>query len=521
MRPTTLASHSSRRLQNLLVLACLLVLTGVTGIIVACSNGNSVSTSGMAQVKTTISDPATCAAPDGPYSAVWVTITDVQANTSATAGSSDSGWVDLTPNLTKNNDAVQVNLLGEASNQCFLASLGDNTQLQAGSYQQIRLILAKTTAGLTLSSGTSTSMNSTDMCQGSGAANCVVVGTGANAQTYPLQLSSEAQTGLKIPSGQIAGGAFTISAGQTKDLNIDFNTCSSIVQEGNGQYRLKPVLHAGEVGTTSVSLNGTIVDSTGAPVANAIVAVEQQDGDSPSVDRIVQVANTGSDGTWVICPLAGDPNKPYDLVIVGSDSTGVLQSPVVITGVAAGDALGKITLSLPTGLAGTLTAATSIADLNGQVDTTSTTNAAISMDIAASVLEQVNGQLYTIPLPSAKTATVTQTSGSSWLNLQTAGSQTPACKDANNYCANYDVLVPVTAAFYGAWGGSSFTPTAPTSAYASYMIDGIASGASDTSITPGGTTGCSPNEMQSTALALTNSTTYPAAVSELDFTMCQ
>ncbi|HVC47930.1 MAG TPA: DUF4382 domain-containing protein [Terracidiphilus sp.] len=522
MTSSTPASHSSRRLQTVLVLVCLLALTGVTGIIVACSNGNSTATSGMAEVKTTISDPATCAAPDGPYSAVWVTITDVQASTSATAGATDSSWVDLTPNLSKNNDAVQVNLLGAADNQCFLASLGDNMELQAGSYQQIRLILAQTTAGLTLSSGTSTSMNSTDMCQGSGAANCVVMGTGNNAQTYPLQLSSEAQTGLKIPSGQIAGGAFTISAGQTKDLNVDFNTCSSIVQEGNGQFRLKPVLHAGEASTTSVSLNGTVVDSTGTAVANAMVAVEQQDSSTPSVDRIVQVAKTGSDGTWVICPLAGDPRRPYDIVVVGTDSTGILQSPVVITGLSGGQAIGKITLSLPTtGLTTPLTATTATANLAGQVDTTSATSAGISMDVATSVLEQVNGQIYTIPLPYTQTATVMQTEGSAWLNLQTAGNQTPVCKNSNNFCANYNVLLPVTAAFYGSWSGSSFSLTAPATAYASYVIDGVASGASDSSITPAGTTGCSPNEMQSAAVALTGSTTYPAAVAELDFTSCQ
>ena len=520
MRSNTQPSRSSRRIQTFLVLASLLALTGVTGIIVACSSGSSTAASGMSQVHVSLSDPATCAAPDGPYSAVWVTVTDVQASTSSTAGTMDSSsWVDLTPNLTKNNEAVQLNLLGEANNQCFLATLGDNLELQAGSYQQIRLILASSTTGLTLVSNpgngtTDPAVATSDMCNGM--ANCIVVGT----QTSPLQLSSEAKTGLKIPSGQIAGGAFTISAGQTKDLNIDFNTCASIVKEGNGMYRLKPVLHAGEVGTTSASLNGTIVDSTGAGIANAMVAVEQQDSDTPTVDRIVQVARTASDGTWVICPLAGDSTKPYDLVIIGSDSTGILQSPVVITGVSAGSAIGKITLALPTGLTTPLTAATAVADLNGQVDTTSASGA-ISMDVAASVLEQVNGQLYTIPLPVAKTATVDQTDGATWLNLQTEGSQTPACKDANNYCANYDVLVPVTAAFYGAWSGSSVSLTAPATAYASYMMDGIASGASDTSITPAGTTGCTPNEMQSTALALTSSTTYPASVSELDFTACQ
>ena len=41
------------------------------------------------------------------------------------------------------------------------------------------------------------------------------------------------------------------AAGQTKDLNIDFNACASIVQQGNGQFRLKPVLHAGEVSLDS------------------------------------------------------------------------------------------------------------------------------------------------------------------------------------------------------------------------------------------------------------------------------
>ncbi len=60
----------------------------------------------------------------------------------------------------------------------------------------------------------------------------------------PLLLSSQSKTGLKIPSGQIAATArFVIAAGETKDLDIDFDACASIVTEGNGQFRLKPVLH--------------------------------------------------------------------------------------------------------------------------------------------------------------------------------------------------------------------------------------------------------------------------------------
>ncbi|HET7103542.1 MAG TPA: DUF4382 domain-containing protein [Terracidiphilus sp.] len=500
-----------------LILGSLLV---VTGIIVACSSGSAPVASGMAKVHVTLSDPATCAAPDGPYSAVWVTVTDVQANIISSAGSGDSGWVDLTPNLTKNGQAVQVNLLGEANNQCFLADLGDNLELQAGSYGQIRLILADTTAGLTLTTnaGADPAMSSTDQCQGVGAANCVVVGSGNSAQTYPLQLSSQAKTGLKIPPGQIAGGAFTISAGQTKDLNIDFNTCESIVQQGNGNYRLKPVLHAAEVGTTSASLNGTVLDALGHPVAGAMVALEQPDSADPTIDRIVQSAITSADGTWVLCPVTGgNPATPYDVVIVGSDAQGVMLSPAVVTGVTPGSTLGTVTLSTPSSLGTPLTAATSVASLTGQMDTTSSTNSGVSMDVTAYGLELVNGQTYTIPLPM----TATQNSGSLWLNLQTAANQTPACKDANNFCANYTVELPVTAAFYGAWSSGGVTLTQPSSAFASYVIDGIAGPASDTSITPAGTTGCTPNEMQSAAVALTSSTTYPAAVPELDFTSCQ
>src|SRR5258708_29652934 len=94
----------------------------------------------------------------------------------------------------------------------------------------------------------------------------------------PLLLSGESQTGIKIPSGQIAGGQFTVTAGQTEDLDIDFNACASIVSEGNGQFRLKPVLHSGEVSLTSSSINGKIVDSpTAQPISggNTVVALQQ------------------------------------------------------------------------------------------------------------------------------------------------------------------------------------------------------------------------------------------------------
>lgn len=160
-------------------------------IVVACSSSSSSTPgSGMATATVMLSDPATCQAPNGPFSHVYVTITDVQISQSATAGATDSGWVDLAPSLA--GSPKQIDLLGQANNQCFLATLGASQQLQAGTYQQIRLILA--------SNSTNVSGNA---CGSS--ANCVVLSS--DSSVHPLLLSSEAQTGIKIPSGQIASEA--------------------------------------------------------------------------------------------------------------------------------------------------------------------------------------------------------------------------------------------------------------------------------------------------------------------------
>src|SRR5215469_819930 len=221
-------------LRIVILIVCALVVSD-------CSSGKSPTTNARAFVNVRVSDPATCSGPKGAFSHIYVTITDVQISASGT----DSGWIDLTPSLSQNPQ--QVDLLGKANNQCFLATLGATTALQPGSYQQIRVVLA--------SNGTVVANN---FCGST--ANCVMMSSTPNT-AQPLLLSSEAKTGIKIPSGQIAGGQFVIAAGETKDLDIDFNACESIVAQGNGQFRLKPVLHAGEVTTASASINGTVVDS--------------------------------------------------------------------------------------------------------------------------------------------------------------------------------------------------------------------------------------------------------------------
>jgi hypothetical protein len=458
-----------------------LLIIGV--IVAACSaSTTTTTTSGMATVTTVLTDPATCQAPSGPFSHVYVTITDVQANVSSSAGASDSGWVELTPNLPKSPQ--QIDLLGQANNQCFLATLGDAQQLQAGNYQQIRIILA--------ANNTSVSNNA---CGSS--ANCVLLSS--DNSVHQLQLSSEAQTGIKIPSGQIASGGFNIAAGQTKDLDIDFSTCESIVEEGNGQFRLKPVLHAGEVSTTSTSINGKVLDGvSGNPVSGTvIVAVEQKD--STGVDRIQRSALAGTDGSFVFCPL---PSGSYDVVIVGTRSDGSIYEPSIITGVSVGSTTGTVDLFAPA------SAALSFATLAGTVTSQNASSAATIADVDLSVLETVSAVPYTIPLPpTAKQNSVT-------LSLETGASTTALVCPAGTDCAAYSITTPAGSANVGAWSASGTALTA-NNTLATYKLDALAFVQSS-----GGTADCSPPELAS-SLLLVSAGGATVNVPTLAFTGCQ
>jgi Domain of unknown function (DUF4382) len=470
------------------VLALSLLL--VAALIIAACSGTSMNTAnGMGTVTVMLSDPATCQAPNGPFSHVYVTITDVQANVSSTAGASDSGWVDLAPNLSKN--PKQVDLLGLANNQCFLASLGDPMQLQAGTYQQIRVILAANNATV-----------SGNLCGSS--TNCVMLTSDSTNTPHTLLLSSEAKTGIKIPGSQISSGGFTIGAGQTKDLDIDFLTCESIVQEGNGQYRLKPVLHAGEVSAISTSINGSVVDSaTGKAVNGTVfVALEQPDTTANMIHRVVMYAQVNPDGTFTFCPV---PTGTYDVVLMGTNAAGSFYQPTIVTGVTVGSTVGTVKIYLP--------ATAPNASLSGTVTAQNSSNAGSVADVDLSALEAVGGVTYTIPLPPTSTQT------SATLGVETAAAVSPATCPAGSPsgttdCVPYTLNLPSGTVNIGAWasGGVALTVTANL---ASYSVDGIA-----TVPNSGGTLDCSPSEITVAAPALTTAALNPVGI-DLAFKSCQ
>ncbi len=450
---------------------------GFMAVVSAGCGGSNSTTVSPATTTVTMSDPATCAGPNGPFSHVYVTVKDVEASTSGSAGAS---FVDLTPNLA--SSPMQIDLLGQSNNQCLLATLGSTTELQPGNYQQIRLILEDNNSAAVVAG---------NQC-GATAANCVVSNTGT---VTALQLSSQAQTGIKIPAGQIAGGQFVVAAGQTKDLNLDFNTCASIVTEGNGAYRLKPVLHAGEIATTATSINGTVVDqATGKPLVggNVMVALEQKD--SGGIGRVVMATDADTSGHFVFCPV---PAGTYDVVAVGVNGSGVGYAATVTGGVSVGTAMGNVPLVAESGLQGS-----ALATITGSV-TTTTGTAAVAEDVTLSALQTASvgasPLTFTMPLVQQLSATTNVTTA--------AGGTCPA----NSDCAAYSLSVPGAAANTGAFSASGTSYT-QASGSASYSVEADADTCSPASAT-------TANTSANAALTLGPGATVQAAV--LALTGCQ
>ena len=460
-----------------IVLAMLLSLAGCGG-----SNSSNLSNTepqnqnGMVTVS--VSDPPTCGLSSrGPFLHVWVTITDVSINTSGSAGDSDPGWIDLTPGLK--NAPQQVDLLGTTANKCFLAMLG-SIALQAGSYQQIRIILADNMAP-----------PANNHCNTAPAsANCVVLA--ADGSAHVLNLSSESKTGIKVPSGQIAGGQFTIANGQTKDLNIDFDACASIITQGNGKFRLKPVLHAGEVSTTNVSINGTLLDSaTGRPIpgGKSIVALEQTLG---GVDRVVLQTTPDANGNFVFCPV---PAGIYDLIAVAVSGAGVSYAATVTTGVSPGNALGNVPMNPVIG------PNTSEGSIVGLITTTSA-GSATSADVTLSALQSTGDILVTVPLAQEMSA------------IATLATVSDASCPNNTDCATYTLDLPGVNPTVGAFNtsGTSYSNGAAGSAIYTVEAQAFVPGS-------GGVPDCSSPVISTPAQIVSPGTTTKAPT--LAFAGCQ
>lgn len=461
------------------------------GLLIACSGNGGTSTTkstSSGSVTTVLSDPTTCGPPNGVFSHVFITVTDVKINQSSTAADNDSSWVDLTPGISPQT----IDLLGNANNQCFLAQLSNGSvSLQAGTYQQIRLILAST--------------GNNNSC-GNAGPNCVILANDSTNTPRALLLSSQDQTGIKIPSGQIAGGQFTVAAGQSKDLDVHFDACASIVMQGNSntpsgtQYRLKPVLLAGEVSLQSNLISGQLVDKNGtALVGLTAIATLQQKDSTTGVDVVKQQVKVDPiTGKFSFCPLLISGNA--DLVVVAYDGGKTISyAPAVVTGVASGATVNVQMIPVnTTSSTGTITTA-GLSSIKGEADSSNSgSTAAVAAQVTLATLEDAgNGLVVTIPVVGSTTSTPTVT---------TAAPTAPAvCLTANADCAQFTLQIPGAPPNVAA-AGTSLTWTQATGD-ASYKVQGTA-------------TTCTPQVVTSDVVSVPSGTDVSLA-KPLVFSGCQ
>jgi uncharacterized protein DUF4382/carboxypeptidase family protein len=432
-------------------------VVAIAVIVISCSGGSSpMQSSSMGTVKVTISDPPSCGAPAGAtpaampagtFSNAWVTIVSVKAHISATADANSAGWQELAPQL--NSAPMQVDLLNLPNGgQCLFEQLG-SAELPVGDYQQIRLIL--------LANAATSTPPANNACASLGNVfNCVQNSTGLHA----LDLSSEAQTGLKIPPGQIMGGPLHVTAGQSVDLNIDFDACQSIVSEGNGAFRLKPALTGGVVSPNMSGISGQVVDSvTMQPIAGAMVTL--QSPDNSGTDRIAAAPKvTDATGHFRFCPL---PAQAFDVVIDAITSSGTAYDATVVFNVTGGVDLGAIPLVAET--PATAGASTGPGTITGIVTAINGTTGA-SIDATLSALQTVmaggTSHTFTVPLFPNSTSSV-------------AVSSSTACpktgSPAGAFCASYSLIVPASNPEVGTFSAGKVTFTAPAPGDVLYTVE--------------------------------------------------
>ena len=219
------------------------------------------------------------------YDAVNIVVTEVSVHSSD--ADSTSGWIMLNDTmrtfdlLTLRNGASQI--LGE-------------TLLNSGHYTQIRLKLAES---------------------------CTVI---VDGQTYPLEVPSGAQSGLKL------NHPFDIAPSTLYELTLDFDATRSIHVTGNDRYTLSPVIRA-----VANQISGTISGTIDPVISRAAVLT------MVGADTVSAFPDTTT-GAFRLVALPANTYAVHivPLVLTFRDTT--LTGVAVVAGQDTG--LGTITLSL-------------------------------------------------------------------------------------------------------------------------------------------------------------------------------
>lgn len=261
------------------------VLTALALLLAGCGGGSSSSDSGGSSAgsgRGTLVVAMADAPPAPEVTAVNVTIDRVEAHV-------DGEWTPL-PMAAP----VTLNLLDLTRVEAVLGS----ATLPAGSYNQVRFFPSQST---------------------------VTDATGTHDVTIP----SAAQTGIKVNVN------YDIVPNEVTTVLLDFNVNKSLHRQGNGQWRLQPVIPA-VVKTLSGTITGSVTDGAapgGGPLVGAVVAAVYEAGDSYALGTEVNTGVALADGTfkiWALLPGTYTLNVTYTDPVTSAVRT-VTKTGVVVT----------------------------------------------------------------------------------------------------------------------------------------------------------------------------------------------
>lgn len=272
--------------------------------------------------------------------------------------------------------------------------------LPAGTYQQLRLVLAANTGNSNVNP-----------------ANYVVDALG---NTVALTTPSAQTSGYKIV------GSFTVPADGAVDLTVDFNACRSVVKAGNsGKYLLKPVLRL-----IQNAQSGAIKGYVTAANAGAVVMAEDSQGHILR-STVAQVASGASMAMFNLAPLPGGAaSSPaiYNVIIAppAPASTPVTPNfaPAVVTTVPV--VAGQTT---PLGPASTPLPMTAASGSIGYTGTIALVNPAATLVVAQQTLPASAG--------SAPVISIAQTNGVQDASSSTTQTYALQLPDIGTFSAPY------------------------------------------------------------------------------------
>lgn len=156
--------------------------------------------------------------------------------------------------------------------------------------------------------------------------------------THNVNIGSAANTGIKVNINA------ELPSNAVQTLLLDFNVDKSLIKQGNGQYRLQPVL-VGVIKTLSGTIVGTATNGSG-PLHNAQVVAVYEAGNSYPIGTEVNTSASMSDGGFTIWALL--PGT-YTLKFTWTSEDGSVTQTAQVTGVVVEanqeTSIGSITLS--------------------------------------------------------------------------------------------------------------------------------------------------------------------------------